>query len=542
MTVRLRLELSHWVKLGLGLLVMVMGTATGHAASVVPGAAAVLIIELIPDDLAPGRARIAACALISCLTVGLSSGYSTSALPLLLFAALRAGEEEGVRAVVVERLLSGAALAVGAGLIPHGRTMATPVGALVQWWTLGLALGLLVSLAGRVQPASAATTQQAAARAAARLSERLQDVARDLPLGLDAAAVAQTLLDVMYADVPADVSAVLVRVDDNAVSPLALRGATRLPWRDPMRAGGALHTAWTTQRSTEEMRPGDDVGGRRRGSSTLCVPITDNRTSVGLAVLERRAGSPFTEEEVARCEEAAAWVASHLQAALHFAELQRSATMFEREQLAREMHNGVAQDLAFVGFGLDSLSRTVGADERAKADIAALREEVSRMMGDIRLSINELRGGIRPDQGLGRVLSSQIQHFGATTGTSVQVELRESPARLPVDVEMSLARLTHELLMDARTGKASSVRLTLDSEPPTALFVLEHDGETRWQAGDHPSPQLSKLDGCIEVLRPQNGAGLMVVVRVRDEAAETAPATSHLRQLVGLPTEDRVDA
>ena len=192
---------------------------------------------------------------------------------------------------------------------------------------------------------------------------------------------------------------------------------------------------------------------------------------------------------------------------MRFGELQRSATVFEREQLAREMHNGVAQDLAFVGFGLDALTRHPAMPGEVAGEVQQLRVEVSRMLADIRLSIGDLRVGVRPDQGLGRVLSAQLQHFGATTGSAIQVELRESTVRLPVDVEQALARLTHELLVDARNGKASSVRVVLESEPPMATYLLEHDGSSTWGAGDQRSPALTALGARVKVVCPEDGGG-----------------------------------
>lgn len=517
----IRVGLGPWLRVALALLVVVVAIVDGEAATVLPGTLALVATDVLPSGLASPRARIAVGLVFATLTVGLSVGHTLAALPLLLFTAFRTGELLDARSVMVERLASAAALGLVTGVLTRpfgdGHQSVVP---LIQWWTLGLGLGLLAAWANRVQPTDLEATQLAAAREAARLSGRLQTVARDLPLGLDASAVAQTLLDAVFTRIQVDVCAVLLRVDDNTASPLALRGATRLPWRDPIRSTGALHESWTEQRVTVEVRDADQ-DGRRRGSSLLCVPVTDERRlMIAILVLERRTGHPFGARDIAAVEGAVNWIAPQLEAALHFGELQRSATVFEREQLAREMHNGVAQDLAYVGFGLDSLARAPGLGDEVGGELRSLRAEVTRMLADIRLSIGELRVGIRPDQGLGRVLSTQLQHFGATTGSMVQVELRESTVRLPVDVEHALARLTHELLLDARTGKASSVRVVLDTEPPMATYLVEHDGATAWDSGARLSPGLAKLDATMDVIRPADRDGVAVVVRIG--AAETA--------------------
>ena len=111
-----------------------------------------------------------------------------------------------------------------------------------------------------MQPATLESQQRLAAIEAVRLSGQLQSVAKQLPLGLDAAAVAQTLLDEVYAVAPVDVCAVLLRVDEDTASPLALRGATRLPWRDPIRSEGALHQGWCEQSLVLQVRDADAAG------------------------------------------------------------------------------------------------------------------------------------------------------------------------------------------------------------------------------------------------------------------------------------------
>jgi signal transduction histidine kinase len=509
--------------LRVALIALVIAVAVGEdrSASIVPGAAAMLALELLPAGFGWNRTRLAVELVVASLIVGLSVGYSQAALPLLLITAFRAGDVLGLRAVLVERLACGVATPLWLGLL--ARSDVNRSGQLIpllQWWTLGLALGLLAAWANRLQPASPEAAQRLAAQEAARLSGRLASVARHLPLGLDAPAVAQTLLDEIYAITTVDVCAVLLRVNEDTASPLALRGATRLPWRDPIRSEGALHEAWATGEAVVQVRPAD-ADGRRRGSSMLCLPIREDKEMLALIVLERRTTDGFDDMDIARVQHTADLVAPQLQAALRFGEVQRSATVFEREQLAREMHNGVAQDLAFVGFGLDALARHPAMSQDLRDEVQALRTEVTRTLADIRLSIGDLRVGVRADQGLGRVLSAQLQHFGATTGSAVQVELRESTVRLPVEVEQALARLTHELLVDARNGKASTVRVLLESEPPLATYLLEHDGASTWTADPQTSPLLVKLGASLRVLRPDEGDGLTVVVHAGDPAQAT---------------------
>jgi hypothetical protein len=210
-----RIGAGPLLRVALVALVIVVAVLERHAPSVVPGAVAMLVLELLPGDSRKVRTRLTLEVLIASLTLAVSVAYTPAALPLLLITAFRAGETLGIRAVLIERLACGLATPVWLLLLTRadvdGAALLVP---LVQWWSLGLALGVLTSWAGRLQPPAPGTAERLAAQEASWLSGRLQAVAKQLPLGLDASAVAQMMLDEVYSMTPVDVCALLLRVDE----------------------------------------------------------------------------------------------------------------------------------------------------------------------------------------------------------------------------------------------------------------------------------------------------------------------------------------
>src|SRR4051812_47034030 len=99
-----RLGVGPLLRVAIAALVIAVAIAGRHAASVIPGALALILMELFPSTLATPRTRVTIGVLISSLTVGLSVVYSPAALPLLLLSAFRAGEMLNVRSVLVERV------------------------------------------------------------------------------------------------------------------------------------------------------------------------------------------------------------------------------------------------------------------------------------------------------------------------------------------------------------------------------------------------------------------------------------------------------
>ena len=76
----------------------------------------------------------------------------------------------------------------------------------------------------------------------------------------------------------------------------------------------------------------------------------------------------------------------HLDTALLFAAFRDAATVEERRRLAREMHDGVAQEIASLGYLVDDIMAAVGVElspEQAMR-LQVLRERLSSVVGEVR--------------------------------------------------------------------------------------------------------------------------------------------------------------
>lgn len=430
---------------------------------------------------------------VTVLATTLTAGHIGPAWPLLLVPAFRAGDRGRRRDVLTAVAVSAAALASGwlvltalvapmAGLAP---------GAL-QWLTLAATVGLLQAASLQRDEVS---LDVAAAREAATLAAQLADLVRRLPHGLHAPAVAEAVLDVALEAAPADRAALLVRQDQDVASPLAVRGAARVPWRDPVRCDGTPARAWRGRSTCAEVRQPDD-DGRRHGSAMLCVPLLDAQGDlVGLLVLERSAARAFEAAEVAAIEAVARRFSPQVQAALLFGDLQMVATIAERERLAREMHDGIAQDLVALAFSLDLLARTLRqSNPEAAQPVVQVRDEVTRLVRDIRFSIADLRSSVRPERGLGAALSSQVQSMATATRLTMHLSLRESTFRLPAQLETAYLRAAQAVLHDVRSDQsATEVWVSLDVEPPGAELVVRHDARGAGPLDGELVEQLGRL-------------------------------------------------
>lgn len=450
-------------------------------------------------------------AAVAGLSIGATGSAESPMLAYLLAPAACVGLQAGTRYIALVTLVGSATVLLGP-LLDSGtddlRPIATGAG---QWLLLGAGLGV-VGQRARVLDRRGPVHELDRYTEARALLQQLRAVSRQLPGGLDAAAMAEGLLERCASAMPsASRSAVLVQPSPGALVPIAVRGTRRVPWRAPLSDPGPLSEAWTTQQPVVDRRD-PDIHGRRQGSTLVVVPLRSEGGGFGLVALESYDDASLDDACVQELQSCADAAALQLETALLFEEVRSAVSVAERDRLAREMHDGVAQDLAFIGYSLDDLRRAAAPVDEALAEkVTALRTTLSTLISDLRLSITDLRTSVSSERGLGSALTSYVRAIGSSGRLAVHLSLDESPFRLPGEQEALLLQIAQVFAQDARrTGEAANLWVTLTVDPPTAALVLEHDGP-------HPSVEevtafsaaMRRASGTLTVA-PRSGAGIRV--------------------------------
>lgn len=351
-------------------------------------------------------------------------------------------------------------------------------------------------------------------RSAHRLLTRLQSISRQLPAGLDEVALAQQTLEQIAKEVGARRSVLFLNQAERFV-PYAVAGGDRSPF------------ATLPHLVVEAAREGRPLGGRdlitTTGLQEATVPLTLGARLVGIVALQ--SDQPFDyallKQSVQRGHEAALRIDS----GRLFSEVRQAATTEERRRLAREIHDGVAQELASVGYALDALVADLdGSDDRELAE--EIRSEVRRIVSELRLSIFDLRADIQPGVGLGSALTSYVQQAGTAAGLTVHLVIDESRQRLPVAQETELLRIAQEAVTNVRRhAAADNLWVTYKVDPPGAFLSVTDDG----QGMDSPRNDSFGLDimreradriGAQLSWRPRPGGGTVLEVALQAQAGE----------------------
>jgi signal transduction histidine kinase len=346
------------------------------------------------------------------------------------------------------------------------------------WWSLQwlLLTAVAAAVAGTLQYSLLSRTDSPQPYAeATRLLTQLRSVARQLPgATLDPGGLAEHLLDEVA---PAHRAAVLSASGGGRLVVLAQTGADRVAWETELDADSAIADAWASQQPQTATRSQarSSTGGAE--VSTLVLPLVAGVRTVGLIALERDEAGAYPPPVVAHAVQVCAPAALRLEAALLFDEVRSLATSEERQRLAREIHDGVAQELVMVGYGIDNAMATLPDANATAEELRVLRSEVTRVITELRLSLFELRSEVDRYGGLATAIADYARTVGQSAGLRVHLSLDESTARLPAATEAELLRIAQEAITNARKhAGAENLWVTCTIDPPYAEIEVSDDG------------------------------------------------------------------
>ncbi len=189
------------------------------------------------------------------------------------------------------------------------------------------------------------------------------------------------------------------------------------------------------------------------------------------------------------------------------ADLQRRATLEERQRIAREIHDVAAHSLAVTMLHLTGarlLLQRVGGDPRAVEALAEAERLGRQSLDDVRRTVGLLEGAEGPTSGLaaplpaGADLCGLVQQY-RDAGLDVSLEVDGDLARVSGATGLALYRITQEALANTvkhAPGASASVHVTVNGE--VHLEVHNTRGTPTRLAGQPDAPHGRGLAGMRE--------------------------------------------
>jgi signal transduction histidine kinase len=214
------------------------------------------------------------------------------------------------------------------------------------------------------------------------------------------------------------------------------------------------------------------------------------------------------------------------QAEMAAAEHQR-AILAERERIARELHDSLAQVLGATHLRLRALSSRddVRGSPGIAREIEALADVCEEGYRDVREAILELHESSRADRNLLDSLRAYVEKYSTQCGIETSLETAlERELALPPRSEIQIIRVVQEALTNVRKHSgAASAEVRIVQENGSLRFVVEDNGRgfdsaralvDRDGFGLHSMRERMELIGGTLVTDSASGRGTRVVAEV----------------------------
>jgi signal transduction histidine kinase len=214
----------------------------------------------------------------------------------------------------------------------------------------------------------------------------------------------------------------------------------------------------------------------------LAVPVVAGGTVVGILYLGDKWNAPeFSHQDEETLVRFATQVTVAMENAQLHHQLQAMAIVEERERIAREMHDSLAQVLGYVNTKAQASQELLaqGQTERASGHLGQLAEAARSAYVDVRESILALRTSLGPDRTLLDALRDYLQTWEQQSAVTTELvdDVSGLANQLSQEAELQLLRIVQEALSNVRKhAGASHVWVRLSQQEDSVEAEVEDDG------------------------------------------------------------------
>ncbi len=211
----------------------------------------------------------------------------------------------------------------------------------------------------------------------------------------------------------------------------------------------------------------------------LIAPLAAHGSPVmGAIVLGNAARQAFYPRQLKVLETVASQAALIVENARFITGLEYRAIIDERTRLAREIHDGLAQTLAFLKLQSSQMQIFL-----SRGDLVRLQELVqtsyktlSDAYLDTRQAIDNLR--IAPRESIENWLQKAVADFREATNIEIELSIKTAPVDLPPEIQVQLIRVVQEALSNIRKhARARHVIISIRKWKDDLILEVRDDGQ-----------------------------------------------------------------
>jgi signal transduction histidine kinase/FixJ family two-component response regulator len=252
------------------------------------------------------------------------------------------------------------------------------------------------------------------------------------------------------------------------------------------------------------------VGDLRRGiGSVVAAPLTIGSRVEGAVVLTHSAPRAFGQRHLNLLSVLASSAALIVRNAQLYAWSEEKVITEERARMAREIHDGLAQDINFMLMRAQLLQELMrrGKEIQLEAELDTLVKTLRRDLREVRQTIFALRPVEIETLGFVPALKKFIMDFGTANDLKMHLDMEGEAGHLAPKTQSALYRLAQETMNNIRKhARAENVRVILRFDSAWAQLEVADDG------------QGFELESALEEANKRGSVGL-VQMRERAERA-----------------------
>lgn len=269
----------------------------------------------------------------------------------------------------------------------------------------------------------------------------------------------------------------LARADDRSVEFAARSGRSEI-----FRSHGAAWMPLTPLTDGEELRQRSLVAcpfaaGK---SDIIHSALRVGQTWIGELCVISSAESQFTDEDRRLLDAMADLAAIAVQKAELLEKERQVAVLEERERLAREMHDSLAQVLGYLHLKAQDTLRALNREDYAKVsdELEDMQAVAHEAYADVREAIIGLRASVQPDGGIAGTLKDYLVKYSRRAGIHAELKIDgEWRPRFSPEVAVQVVRVIQEALTNVRKhSNAEWARVCISRNGSEASILIEDNG------------------------------------------------------------------
>lgn len=213
--------------------------------------------------------------------------------------------------------------------------------------------------------------------------------------------------------------------------------------------------------------------------SMLAVPLTVENDLVGIIVVGKERANSFFEADKTVLQTLANQASIAIKNSHLVKERERSILLEERNRLAREIHDGLAQSIAGANMQVDMCSRYFDEKpQEVKKWLSEILHTLRKSLKDIRQSIYQLKPSPTHALGLEKAIMKKVEEFQLSTNISCEVQVKGQPYTLPFTVEESVYHIVSEALQNVyKHAAATTVKIILHFKNDQLSVYVRDNGK-----------------------------------------------------------------